>query len=162
MDGLPRRVTISTSLSPAAAASSTTSWMTGVSMTGSISLGVAFVAGRNRVPSPATGMTAFVTEVLSAMLRTLTTNREDFVQGMLPGEPGANHDLPGLEAGKSALRRKLRAARRELTEAERADAGRKLRDEILSLPEIQMAGAVAAYCSVGTEPGTRGLLFALW
>src|SRR4029450_13209267 len=46
------------SVIPARTASSTTSWIAGVSITGSISLGVAFVAGRNRVPSPATGITA--------------------------------------------------------------------------------------------------------
>jgi hypothetical protein len=34
--------------------------MAGLSTTGSISFGIAFVAGRNRVPSPAAGMTAFV------------------------------------------------------------------------------------------------------
>jgi hypothetical protein len=34
--------------------------MAGRSTTGSISFGIAFVAGRNRVPSPAAGMTAFV------------------------------------------------------------------------------------------------------
>ena len=33
---------------------------------------------------------------------------------------------------------------------------------MLDLPEMQMAGTVAAYVSVGTEPDTRGLLFALW
>jgi 5-formyltetrahydrofolate cyclo-ligase len=33
---------------------------------------------------------------------------------------------------------------------------------VLGLPETQMAGTIAAYCSVGSEPGTRGLLFALW
>jgi 5-formyltetrahydrofolate cyclo-ligase len=30
------------------------------------------------------------------------------------------------------------------------------------MPEMQMAGTVAAYVSVGAEPDTRGLLFALW
>jgi 5-formyltetrahydrofolate cyclo-ligase len=30
------------------------------------------------------------------------------------------------------------------------------------MPELQMAGTVAAYVSVGTEPDTRGLIFALW
>jgi 5-formyltetrahydrofolate cyclo-ligase len=30
------------------------------------------------------------------------------------------------------------------------------------LPEMQMAGTVAAYFSVGTEPDSRGLIFALW
>ena len=38
----------------------------------------------------------------------------------------------------------------------------QLRDAVLELPETQMAGTVAAYVSVGTEPDTRGLLFALW
>src|ERR1051325_8560330 len=44
---------------PAASASSTPYWMIGLSTRGSISLGCAFVAGRNRVPSPAAGNTAF-------------------------------------------------------------------------------------------------------
>src|SRR5829696_8539770 len=51
---------MSTSGSPAATASSTTYWIAGLSTTGSISLGVALVAGRNLVPSPATGITALV------------------------------------------------------------------------------------------------------
>src|SRR5262245_15747733 len=46
---------------PAATASSTAYWMSGLSTTGSISLGLALVAGRNRVPIPATGKTALVT-----------------------------------------------------------------------------------------------------
>ena len=50
-----------TSSSPAATASSTTYWMAGLSTTGSISFGVALVAGRNRVPSPAAGITALRT-----------------------------------------------------------------------------------------------------
>src|SRR5580698_3680403 len=44
----------------------------------------------------------------------------------------------------------------------RSAAGRQLRDAVLDLPEIQMAGTVAAYVSVGTEPDSRGLIFALW
>ena len=58
---LLRPVTISTSVRPAATASSTTYWIAGLSTTGSISLGVALVAGRNRVPRPAAGTTALVT-----------------------------------------------------------------------------------------------------
>jgi 5-formyltetrahydrofolate cyclo-ligase len=45
---------------------------------------------------------------------------------------------------------------------ERSAAGRAIRDAVLSLPETQMAGTVAAYVSVGTEPETRGLVYALW
>ena len=44
----------------------------------------------------------------------------------------------------------------------RAAAGRSIRDALLSVPEVEMAGTVAAYVSVGTEPDTHGLLFALW
>src|SRR5271154_3125286 len=46
---------------PASRASSTAYWITGLSTTGSISLGTALVAGRNRVPIPATGKTALRT-----------------------------------------------------------------------------------------------------
>jgi 5-formyltetrahydrofolate cyclo-ligase len=54
------------------------------------------------------------------------------------------------------------AARGNLTDALRAEAGRRLRDAVLALPEAQMAGTAAAYYSVGTEPDTRGLIYALW
>jgi len=54
------------------------------------------------------------------------------------------------------------ASRRAKSADERAAAGRQLRDAVLSLPEMQMAGTVAAYVSVGTEPESRGLIFALW
>ena len=54
-------VTIMISVTPAATASSTISWMTGLSMIGSISLGIALVCGKNRVPRPAAAMTAFLT-----------------------------------------------------------------------------------------------------
>jgi 5-formyltetrahydrofolate cyclo-ligase len=67
-----------------------------------------------------------------------------------------------LAAAKADLRRRLVAARRALSEADRAESGRRLRDAVLGLPETQMAGTIAAYCSIGSEPDTRGLLFALW
>src|SRR6266536_3469125 len=51
-------VTMITCSMPAATASSTAYWMTGLSTRGSISLGWALVAGRNRVPQPAAGKTA--------------------------------------------------------------------------------------------------------
>ena len=43
---------------PASTASSTAYWISGRSMIGSISFGTVLVAGRKRVPSPATGNTA--------------------------------------------------------------------------------------------------------
>src|SRR5215207_2386008 len=48
---------------PAATASSTAYWMIGLSTSGSISFGCAFVAGRKRVPQPAAGKTAFRTRI---------------------------------------------------------------------------------------------------
>ncbi|MBV9856397.1 MAG: 5-formyltetrahydrofolate cyclo-ligase [Streptosporangiaceae bacterium] len=70
--------------------------------------------------------------------------------------------LPGGPAAKRALRSRLLAARAGLSAAERAAAGRLLRDAVLGLPEAGTAGTVAAYFSVGTEPETRGLVYALW
>lgn len=63
---------------------------------------------------------------------------------------------------KTTLRAGLLAARAGLSEEARATAGRVLRDTLLTLPEAEMAGTVAAYVSIGDEPGTHGLLFALW
>jgi 5-formyltetrahydrofolate cyclo-ligase len=56
----------------------------------------------------------------------------------------------------------LLAARSQLSVERRAEAGRLIRDALLSLAELQMAGTVAAYYSIGTEPDTRGLVFGLW
>src|ERR1039457_3415711 len=185
MERLLRPVINSTSSSPAATASSTTYWIAGLSTTGSISLGVAFVAGRKRVPRPAAGTTAFVTAPVSGMLVTLAAavgrtprglaNLEGCVMDRdLPGAPGAPGvpgaqdapgapDVPGgLERDKAALRKTVLAARALLTPEQRAAAGQAIRDAVLSLPEAQMAGTVAAYYSVATEPGTHGLVYALW
>ena len=71
-------------------------------------------------------------------------------------------DVPGIKQQKAALRTRLLAARARLSAGERAAAGRAIRDALLDRPEIQMAGTVAAYYSVGAEPDTHGLVFALW
>ena len=63
---------------------------------------------------------------------------------------------------KSGLRAELLGNRVTMAPQARADAGRALRDALLPVPEVEMAGTVAAYVSVGPEPDTRGLLFALW
>ena len=79
----------------------------------------------------------------------------------------AGSDLaPGTDiapgAGKAGLRRRLVAARAAVPDAERVAAGRLIRDQVLEMPEVSAAGTVAAYYSFGTEPDTRGLIFALW
>lgn len=64
-------------------------------------------------------------------------------------------------SGKPALRRELLAARRLLSEEDARNASAVLARRALELPEIAGAGTVAAYVSVGREPGTRTLLDAL-
>jgi len=63
---------------------------------------------------------------------------------------------------KGTLRRRLVAARAAMSDSIRTDAGRLIRDHVLEMPEVAAAGTVAAYYSVGTEPDTHGLVFALW
>ena len=67
-----------------------------------------------------------------------------------------------LAERKSMLRRDLLAARVRLSVSDRKAAGRALRDTVLGLPETGMAGTIAAYLSIGTEPDTAALVFALW
>jgi 5-formyltetrahydrofolate cyclo-ligase len=73
-----------------------------------------------------------------------------------------DHDEVALRSQKVALRSQLTAGRAQINGPERTVSGRSLRDAVLSLPETQMAGTVAAYISVGAEPETRGLVYALW
>jgi 5-formyltetrahydrofolate cyclo-ligase len=70
--------------------------------------------------------------------------------------------VPGVQQDKAVLRARLLAARGALSSDQRREAGRLIRDALLSLPQLQMAGTVAAYYSVGAEPDTRGLVYALW
>jgi 5-formyltetrahydrofolate cyclo-ligase len=67
-----------------------------------------------------------------------------------------------LATAKQALRRRLLAARAAMTPQQRSAAGRALRDVVLALPQAQMAGTVAAYYSLSSEPDTHGLVYALW
>jgi 5-formyltetrahydrofolate cyclo-ligase len=81
---------------------------------------------------------------------------------------GTPHELPdtGQETtgavDKASLRRRLIAARAAMSDSERAAAGRLIRDQVLEMPEVAAAGTIAAYYSVGTEPDTHSLIFALW
>jgi 5-formyltetrahydrofolate cyclo-ligase len=87
------------------------------------------------------------------------------------------HDIPassapreqqhaGQEANaaidKASLRHRLMSARAAMPDSERVTARRLLRDHVLQMPEVSAAGTVAAYYSIGTEPDTHGLVFALW
>ena len=68
----------------------------------------------------------------------------------------------GVAGEKAALRQRLVAGRARLTSDQRAAAGRALRDAVLELPQAQMAGTIAAYYSLASEPDTHGLVYALW
>ncbi|MET7483252.1 5-formyltetrahydrofolate cyclo-ligase [Streptomyces sp. NPDC005538] len=59
------------------------------------------------------------------------------------------------------LRQELLAVRNRLTADDVRAAGRTLADRALELPELARARTVAAYVSVGSEPGTLALLDAL-
>jgi len=56
------------------------------------------------------------------------------------------------------MRDRLLVARRARSADARAAAGETIAEHLLSVPEIQRAGTVAAYVSVGTEPPTHRLL----
>ena len=67
-----------------------------------------------------------------------------------------------VQAEKTALRKRLIARRSQMPESLRNGYSRLLRDHLLEFPQVSAAGTVAAYFSVGSEPSTRSLVFALW
>ncbi|MEV5238759.1 5-formyltetrahydrofolate cyclo-ligase [Streptomyces cinnamoneus] len=70
--------------------------------------------------------------------------------------------IPGRDDGsKSALRRALLAVRSGLTKDDIRASEAALGQRALELPELARSRTVAAYVSVGSEPGTRALLDAL-
>ncbi|MFF3089298.1 5-formyltetrahydrofolate cyclo-ligase [Streptomyces nojiriensis] len=68
---------------------------------------------------------------------------------------------PPTASAKAELRRELLAARRALSPENRRTAAAALSVRSFELPELAGARTVAAYVSIGTEPGTRELLDAL-
>ncbi|RPK82093.1 5-formyltetrahydrofolate cyclo-ligase [Streptomyces sp. ADI98-10] len=72
-----------------------------------------------------------------------------------------NTDKSEMASAKSSLRRELLAARALLTKEDAVRAATVLAEAALHLPELADARTVAAYVSVGREPGTRALLEAL-
>ncbi len=65
------------------------------------------------------------------------------------------------EPDKAGLREELLGMRSRLTRDDVEKAGTVLARRALELPELADAGTVAAYVSIGSEPGTRALLDAL-
>lgn len=63
---------------------------------------------------------------------------------------------------KVKLRRELTERRAAIPVQQRRDNARAIRETLLDQPWVQMAGLVACYWSIGDEPETHGLVFALW
>lgn len=63
-----------------------------------------------------------------------------------------------MSGAKLALRDQLLTARGRLSLAEVGAAGAAIAEHLLEAPEVRRAATVAAYVSIGTEPGTGLLL----
>jgi 5-formyltetrahydrofolate cyclo-ligase len=72
-----------------------------------------------------------------------------------------NQPGPEEDSGKRWLRRDVLAVRSRLTADDVRETGAALAARALELPELAHARTVAAYVSVGSEPGTLALLDAL-
>ncbi|MGW0189405.1 5-formyltetrahydrofolate cyclo-ligase [Streptomyces sp. NPDC003362] len=72
-----------------------------------------------------------------------------------------SHMGPAAEPDKRSLRRGFIAVRNRLTADDVRESAVALAGRALELPELAHARTVAAYVSVGSEPGTRALLDAL-
>ena len=113
----------------------------GLSTTGSSSFGIAFVAGRKRVPRPAAGITAFFTGMFGTLLPV----------GAAVSHPAP--DAPSARERKAQLRRRLLAARGTGVVVDPA--------VILALPEMQQARVIASYAPLRGEPDVRAVNAAL-
>ena len=71
---------------------------------------------------------------------------------MVPSQP------PGAAAAKLAFRDQLSTARNRLTLTEIGLFARAVAGHLLDTDEVRRAATVAAYVSIGTEPGTTWLL----
>ncbi len=65
------------------------------------------------------------------------------------------------ELAKARLRRRMLDARAALTPYDLSLAARDLRDVVLAIPEVRAASTIAAYVSIGREPGTGPLIESL-
>ena len=74
---------------------------------------------------------------------------------MTLGQFGGDSVVPGA---KIAMRDQLVTARNKRTLVERSEVARALADQLLASTEVRRAATVAAYVSIGSEPGTGLLL----
>ncbi len=147
---------------PACAASSTTYWIAGLSTTGSISLGIALVAGRKRVPSPAAGMTALnglwgmratlPSGTCDASWRAAACRSRDAVV-IAPRIDPCPTPIATREARPA--RRAARAPAAALADARGMPPPPASRDQLDALVDALGARSMSCFLSTTTEPGTR-------
>jgi len=70
-------------------------------------------------------------------------------------------DVSDVRLRKAELRAQVLAQRSALPADQRSAAATLIRDAVLAEPQVQMAGTIAVYYSIGSEPGTHGLVYAL-
>ena len=70
-------------------------------------------------------------------------------------------DVSDVRLRKAEMRAQVLARRSALPADQRSAAATLIRDAVLAEPQVQMAGTIAVYYSIGSEPGTHGLVFAL-
>src|SRR5919112_1085558 len=125
--------------------------MAGLSTTGSISLGMALVAGRNLVPSPAAGITALRTEQLVEVTG-LIYPREHSYGKCFRQEPAClplrQRETPmptGTTQSKDGIRSRHREIRATLTATDLANAGEGIASHGLPWAEAIAAGKPATF-----------------
>jgi 5-formyltetrahydrofolate cyclo-ligase len=75
-----------------------------------------------------------------------------------PQSRSADGPAPAAGAAKIALRDRIRTTRHRRGLLEVGDAARGLAEVVMARPEVRRAATVAAYVSIGAEPGTGALL----
>jgi len=75
-----------------------------------------------------------------------------------PSTSGGPGPTPSANAAKLALRDQLVTARNRRSLLEVGEAARAIAEHVLATPEVRRAATVAAYVSIGPEPGTTALL----
>ncbi len=76
--------------------------------------------------------------------------------------PGQSPDQsPGRSPAKTAVRDRLLTTRHRRPVREVGEAGLAIAEHLMAVPEVRRAATVAAYASIGGEPGTGALLEAL-
>lgn len=71
---------------------------------------------------------------------------------------GALSNLEDIREAKRRLRAWAAERRRALSAAETAEAGRRIQEKVLALPEYRAARTVMVYVSLPGEPDTRGII----